>query len=74
MREPIMKERAAECRDVSININTTKLEHPADKKRLTDGYDYESYRIHETFDPDGPTFKDCIVRVFAGQPRPVPRD
>ena len=28
-------------------------------------YTYNGYIIHETFDPDGPRFSDCIVRLFA---------
>ena len=28
-------------------------------------YTYNGYTIHETFDPDGPCFSDCIVRLFA---------
>ena len=60
MREPIKNEQAADVRGVSIK--TSEREQPAEKKRLTN--EYEGYRIYETFDPNGPTFKDCIIRVF----------
>lgn len=28
-------------------------------------YTYNGYTIRETFDPDGPRFSDCIIRLFA---------
>ena len=63
MRESINNERAADIRDVIIK--TAKPGRPADTKRQANDYLYEGYKIHETFDPDGPSFSECIVRVFS---------
>jgi len=45
---------------------TTKREQEqlANTRHQANDYYYEGYRIHETFDPDGPSFSDCIVRLF----------
>ena len=47
---------------------TTKAERepPVNMRHQANEYFYEGYRIHETFDPDGPSFSDCIVRLFTG--------
>ena len=66
MREPIINERAANSRDITIKTTAPERRQHADKKRHTNDYDFEGYKVRETFDPDGPSFSDCIVRVFAG--------
>ena len=42
---------------------------PAVPKTITaapdNEYTYNGYTIHETFDPEGPRFSDCIVRLFS---------
>jgi hypothetical protein len=63
MREPIKNERVTDDRDGDIKAIAPEREHPADNQRHTNDYFYEEILIHETFDPNGPTFKDCIVRV-----------
>ena len=60
MRETINNEQAVIISGVSIKA--ADREQPAEMKRQTD--EYEGYKIFETFDPNGPTFKDCIIRVF----------
>jgi hypothetical protein len=66
MREPINTERLADSHGVSSD---TSRPDNAGKRRQPCGepnnYMFEGYEIHETFDPNGPTFPDCIVRVFA---------
>ena len=65
MRELIINERTADMRDVDINPNNLDRERSADEQRHTNDYTYEGVEIHETFDPNGPTFADCVVRVFS---------
>jgi hypothetical protein len=67
MRKPD-NECLADNRDAVADRKQTERK-PADNKRQISGdpytYMFEGYEIHETFDPNGPTFPDCIVRVFA---------
>ena len=44
--------------------NQTRTEQPSNTRLQANDYYYEGYRIHETFDPVGPSFSDCIVRLF----------
>ncbi|GHV15087.1 hypothetical protein FACS1894219_11750 [Clostridia bacterium] len=57
-----------DSRNVTTDTAQTERGH-TDKKRRIDNdpnnYMFEDYEIHETFDPNGPPFADCIVRVFA---------
>jgi hypothetical protein len=65
MREPIKNERVTDDRDADIKAIAPEHEHPADNQQHTNDYFYEEILIHETFNPNGPTFADCIVRIAA---------
>ena len=66
MREPIINERVADNRDIPIKPTTPERERSVDAKRYANSYVYEGYKVRETFDPNGPSLSDCIVRVFTG--------
>lgn len=59
-------ERPADC---GGKINHTQTERDTADKRQQIGNDlysylYDGYKIHERFDPEGPPFAACVVRVF----------
>ena len=63
MREPIKNERVTDDRDADIKATAPERKLLTDNQRHTNDYFYDDILIHETFNPNGPTFADCIVRV-----------
>jgi hypothetical protein len=67
MREPI-NECVTDDRD-AVMKSIFPESQAVDKRRQIGSdpntYMFEGHKIHERFNPDGPTFADCIVRVFA---------
>lgn len=51
-------QKPAETNDFPAVLDTNAAATPNE-------YTYNGYTIHETFDPEGPRFSDCIVRLFA---------
>ena len=68
MREKIIDNRPADLRGVDTDTNASEREYRAEYNRQSNGNQsdslYDGFTIHETFDPKGPEFVDCVVRIF----------
>lgn len=52
------------CNPKPTEANAQPAVLETDAAAAPNEYTYNGYTIHETFDPDGPRFSDCIVRLF----------
>ena len=64
--KPITNKYIADSRDTEIKSTALEHERPENLEKHSNSYVYEGYTVCETFDPNGPSFSDCIVRMFAG--------
>jgi hypothetical protein len=68
MREAIIDNRPADLRGITIDVNLPARERYADYNRQMNGrpndFICDGILVHETFDPDGPEFADCVIRLF----------
>ena len=67
MCETTCDNRLADLRSVIIDPNLPARERYAEYHRQLNGnprdYLIDGYTVHETFDPEGPEFVDCVVRI-----------
>lgn len=68
MREAIFEKRLGDMDAVTIHADLSEQERYADFDRQLKGHPHdftcEGILVHESFDPDGPEFVDCVVRIF----------